>query len=276
MAENTREGNFILKGIIHCHTKLSFDSQVPLSNLCEKLQRQRFNFVALTEHTEGVTPEDYERFVAECKRESSGTLIAIPGLEIRCNDGTEIAGIGISKFIEGGTPDEVVSQIHNQGGYAVLVHPLKLRKWNGLPMDCDAIEVMNGKVEGTLAPNIGLLRHVRKYRQRGKQIHAIFGLDSHGLDKAHYIWTECEVSVLTSRGIIESLKKGQFISRVLSGKVLSSGAVKTSDFIKFFTLRIAYIFWNKVLEVIPEPFLGLVIRLSRPVVGAIKRDELTR
>lgn len=271
MIAKAGDDSFVVKGIIHCHTEFSYDSKVTLANLCTKLRHDGFSFVALTEHAEGVTPQDYERFVADCRKESSDTFIAIPGLEILCDDGIEIAGIGISEFVEGQRPSDVISQIHRLGGYAVWVHPLKRGKWNGLFFDCDAIEVLNGKIDGILAPNLSLLRKVKEYRGKGENVQAIFGLDLHDLNDPLHVWTECIVSTLDSSAIIESLYKERFVNHLINGAVNSSGNMILRDFIRLAMLRSIYISWNTFLELLPNKIRKGIIQSSRPLVKIIKQ-----
>lgn len=268
-----RETLFHVKGIVHCHTNLSYDGQVSLRNLRHQLCKEGFNFVALSEHTSGITKQDYERFADDCKVESSEDFVVIPGIELRLNSDIEIVGVGISDLVDAETPDDAIRKIHEFGGYAILVHPSKRKRWNGTFWGCDAIEVLNGKVDGDLAPNFSVLRILKKYQRMGRNIHAIFGLDLHDIQEPRNIWTECDVSALTGKAVVESLVKGRFMSRTPNGKVLSSGAVTSSDLIKFLILRAAYISWNKILGVIPGPFRKLFIGLSRPLVGSIKRHK---
>src|SRR5208337_3624777 len=111
----------LVKGVIHCHTNLSYDSRINLPDLCVSLKSEGFGFIALTEHTHGLTDQDYIEFVHECKKLSTDTFVVLPGLEILCHDGTEIAGVGILKFITERVPDRAIAAIRSQGGLSIWV-----------------------------------------------------------------------------------------------------------------------------------------------------------
>lgn len=260
------------RGIIHCHTNLSYDCEVALPDLCTALRQEGFSFVALTEHAQSVTPESYQRFVGECGGQSSELFVVIPGLEVRCNDGIEIAGVGITEVVSPGTPAQVVARIRQLGGYAIWVHPLKRGRWPGRLFDCDAVEVLNGKVDGTIAPNLTFLRRVRRHRREGGRIHAIFGIDLHDLEVPRDVWIECDTWALTAKHILEALREGSFVSRVVKGAVSSAGRVPFSQRLPLFALRCAYIGWNSVRAALPGRLQTGLVKLSRPFIRVIKKE----
>ena len=87
-----------VKGIVHCHTNLSYDSEVELEELCRVVKREGFNFIAFTEHNKGLSSDIYREYVGRCRILSDEFFLAIPGLEICCSDGTEIAALGTVRF----------------------------------------------------------------------------------------------------------------------------------------------------------------------------------
>ena len=267
------KNNFMVKGIIHCHTNHSYDSQLRLSDLCATLRRKGFHFVALTEHSKGMTSKKYEEFLTACQKENKETFMVIPGLEVRCDDGTEIAGIGVNQLISHGSANQVITQIHELGGFALWVHPLKHRSNYGHFLQCNAFEVLNGKMDGVVAPNFSLIRRVKKYRRIGYIIFALFGLDLHSYQENFPVWTECNVSDLTPQAIVYSLSKGFFVNRLKKGVVHSSGEIPPLDFLYLLVLRFLYLFWNRLLLLMPDSLSTLVIRLSRPMVRVIKQGN---
>ena len=269
----TRGQTFLVRGIVHCHSALSYDCQVPLVDLCRTLQREGFHFVALTEHAQGVTAENYANFVEQCQQASTEAFVAVAGLEVRCGGGVEIAGIGVTQLFDPQSPQEAVATIRNWGGFAVWVHPWKHRQWNGPLLDCDAVEVLNAKADGALAPNLRLLRWVRKHRQKTAQPYVIFGLDLHSLEHARDVWIECRVPALTRQAILESFREGQFVSHIASGEVSSSGRIAFPDYLQILVLRCAYLAWRTTLRAVPEVMRGFLIEWSRPLVRALKRSK---
>ena len=260
----------IVRGIVHCHSRLSYDSDTRLEDLRSALVRQGFQFVALTEHDRDVTEEAYESYVAACRAVSDNTFVAIPGVEVRCPRGIEIAGIGLLRLPHSGEPEDVVRQIRELGGYAVWVHPRKRRKTIGDVLDCDALEVMNGKLNGTLAPDLGLVRLVRRERSRGRTFHAIFGLDMHDELHPRSVWVECEVAGLKIQPIIESLRQGRFVNRTKWGSVASTAWIRLPDYIRLGSLRCASRAWDGLLRRLPEAPRKAVLSASRPIVRYLK------
>ena len=272
-------GSSTIEGIVHCHTTLSYDGEVQLGDLCKLLRQQGFGFVALTEHPRGVSAGDYEQFVRKCQEASDGNFVAIPGLEFCCDDGVEIAGIGASQLLEGGTPDQVVARIREQGGFAIWVHPWRNGRRKGPLLDCDAVEVLNLKLDGTLAPNLSLLRRTVQERKAGRRFHAIFGVDFHDHSQPFSAWVECQVPEVTSHAIVTALREGRFVSRVPHAAMSSSGAVGIVDYVLMVLFRSAFLAWAGLLRSVPDSMRNSLIALSRPAVrlvrgGGVRRPKL--
>ncbi|MGO9269594.1 MAG: ATP-grasp domain-containing protein [Terriglobia bacterium] len=263
-------GGITVKGIVHCHTTLSHDGEVPLSDLCDLLRQQGFGFVALTEHPRGLTARDYQEFVQKCREASRRDFVAIPGLEFRCDNGVEIAGIGVSQMLDGRTPSEIVAQIRDLGGYAVWVHPWRNGPWNAPFLDCDAVEVLNLKVDGTLAPNLNLLRRTVKERKAGRRFRAIFGVDFHDRNQALSAWVECQVPEVTPDAILATLQEGRFVNRVPYAATSSSGAVGVVDYALMALFRSGFLAWRRLLRSVPDSARNSLIALSRPAVRFLR------
>lgn len=260
------------KGILHCHTSLSYDGKVPLADLCAILRRKGFNFVALTEHTRGLKSEDYEKLAQDCRAVNDESLVVIPGLEFRCSDGPEIAGIGISQWFEAGTSEQTVARIRELGGFAIWVHPWRNGRWKGPFLDCDAAEVLNLKIDGSLAPNFGLLRSLVNERKSGRPFHATFGVDFHNLEQTFSAWVECHVLDIAPNEIVRSLREGQYVNRVPYGSVSSSGKVGILDYAVMGSLRTAFVLWRGFLRSAPLSVRTSLIAWSRPVVKFVRGD----
>lgn len=260
------------RGIVHCHTTVSYDGKVPLGDLCAMLRRKGFNFVAITEHTQGLKSEDYEKLVQDCCGVSDDSFVAIPGLEFRCSDGPEIAGIGITQWFAAGTSEQTVARIRELGGFAIWVHPWRNGRWKGPFLDCDAAEVLNLKVDGTLAPNFGLLRSLLNERKSGRPFHATFGVDFHDRGQPFTAWVECQVSEIAAAEIGRSLRTGQYVNRVPYGSVSSSGEVGIVDYGMMRSLRTAFVLWAGLLRSVPLPVRNFLIASSRPAVKLLRGE----
>jgi len=260
-----------LKGIIHSHTTFSYDGTLSVEEFCALLRKEGFDFVALTEHTRGLTSQHFAELAAICAEQSDEKFVAIPGLEFRCPDGTEIAGIGIDRWLEDQPPEQMVTDIRKAGGFAVWVHPHKRSHWSGPFLDCDAVEMLNGKIDGVLAPNFSLLRDYERERQKGRTFHAVFGLDFHNIRQARNVWIECQAESRTAAAIVQSLREGRFVSRVAHGAMSSTGRIGSIDYVKMITLRAAFLAWAAILRTAPSSIRTSLVNMSRPIVRQLKR-----
>jgi predicted ATP-grasp superfamily ATP-dependent carboligase len=260
-----------VKGIIHCHTTYSYDGKLTVPELCEVLRREGFDFVALTEHTQGLTARRYSQLVRECAEQSDEKFLAVPGLELRCGDGIEIAAIGVSQWLDDSPPTAAAAAIRDAGGYAVWVHPFKKGNWSGAFLDCDAVEVLNGKEDGVLAPNLALRKEYAWQRQQGRSFHAIFGLDFHNLRQQRCVWIECETDELTRPAVVRALREGRFVSRVSHGAMSSQGKIGSSHYLKMLSLRAAFISWKALLRLVPSGVRTALLRVGSPVASTLKR-----
>jgi hypothetical protein len=265
-----KENTITIKGIVHCHTTLSYDGKVEINDLCKLLRRQGFGFVAFTEHPQGLGAGDYEEFVRKCREATDENFVAIPGLEFRCDNGVEIAGIGVSRLPGGGTPDQVVAHIRQEGGFAIWVHPWRNGRWQGALLDCDAVEVLNLKLDGTLAPNLSLRHQTVKERRAGRRFHAIFGVDFHDLSQPFSAWVECQVTETTAEAILDALREGRFVSRVPYAAMSSSGAVGITDYALTVLFRSAFLVWAGLLRSVPDSVRKGIVALSRPAVRLLR------
>jgi len=260
----------IAKGIVHCHSELSYDCKTPIGELRDFLAGQGLQFVALTDHDRDVTAEEFREFAARCLEHSDADFVVIPGIEVRCSDGTEIAGLGVPDLPERGTPEHVVQQIRELGGYTIWVHPRKRKRPIVTCLECDAVEVLNGKLDGTLAPDLSLVRLVRKERVGGRVVHAIFGLDMHDELQPRSVWIECDASKLGPEAIIDSFRLGRFVNRTRWGRVNSDGAMSASSRISHTTLRWASRGFDGLLGRLSGRPRSALVAISRPIVRLLK------
>jgi predicted ATP-grasp superfamily ATP-dependent carboligase len=112
-----------LKGALHVHTTLSSDGAHSLDQVKDFLKRKEFDFVMITEHSKDVNRHTFSNLVSECKNKSNESFLFIPGVEFDCAGGLHILGIGIDEFFDEKDPTEIIREIHEKGGLAILAHP---------------------------------------------------------------------------------------------------------------------------------------------------------
>jgi predicted metal-dependent phosphoesterase TrpH len=116
----------LLCGDPHVHTYLSFHAGTPLVHLTHA-QRRGLDFIVFSEHNRvggGAWGQEVARLVGS-------PVIVVEGEEVT-NPKYHINALGISKSIPYTTPaDEVVAEIHRQGGLASANHPVE-KYWPAL------------------------------------------------------------------------------------------------------------------------------------------------
>jgi hypothetical protein len=127
------------RGVFHVHTKFSHDSSGSLKDVVRAARRAGLDFVVITDHNTLKAKMD----PGAAKLPARPLLIF--GTEISTNEG-HVIGVGIGKEIRGRIPaKEAIEKIHEQGGFAILAHPIcskgAWRDWN--VKDFEAIEVYN-------------------------------------------------------------------------------------------------------------------------------------
>jgi hypothetical protein len=264
-----------VKGLIHCHSRRSFDSALTLDEITAQLLSEGFRFAVMTEHAVGIGGEDYSKYVNSCKELSDESFVFIPGLELLCELGTEILGIGLEQLVTANKAKEIISKIHEQGGYTILAHPWKRHKFTLFPErlgEIDAIELQNAKEDGTAAPPWELMRAVRGWTRAARSKHVIYGADMHGFTIPRRVWLECELPQLSEGDILKSLKAGSYRSRSVGGTIGSRGPTRYQSIV-YVVMRSAYLVWNAILQNIP-PVVAL--KLSQLLSNFLKIFEKRR
>ena len=118
---------------LHVHTCYSPDGYEKPERIARYLKSKGFRGMAIVDHhtTKGA---------AKAFREIKDFVI-IPGVEINTEQG-HILAFGIMEDIKSRDAREVVEEIHNRGGIAVLAHPFRFSKPR---IETDAVEALNGR-----------------------------------------------------------------------------------------------------------------------------------
>lgn len=129
---------------LHVHTNVSSCSRASPEKIVEKAVDSNLDGVVITDH-------DTVAGVSEVRENASEELSVVTGTEVTTTEG-HILGIGVSEQVTVGEPIEVIEQIQQDGGIAVLAHPCdSLRqRFNKKTLDTvlqqvDAVEVINSR-----------------------------------------------------------------------------------------------------------------------------------
>jgi hypothetical protein len=68
---------------------MSYDGSISLENLCTTLESEGFSFVAVTDHTRGLSAEQFAVFVSACLKTSTTSFVVVPGLEVKLENGSK-------------------------------------------------------------------------------------------------------------------------------------------------------------------------------------------
>ena len=124
---------------LHIHSKYSFDSLLSPRTILKVAKKRGLTGIAVTDH-------NTIRGALEVRRINKDPDFAIIiGSEIITDIG-DIIGLCINEEIKSCNSIEVVEEIKDQGGFAILPHPFRGHNLNQHIIEqFDAIEVFNGR-----------------------------------------------------------------------------------------------------------------------------------
>lgn len=201
----------IYNGAIHVHTTLS-DGSLNLVDVRDFFVGKGFHFVCVTEHYDFIEHSVLMEFVRDCCALSGQHFILIPGIEFSFTDESHVLAMGItSHFARNSTSSaklELIDQIRNQGGLAILAHP-EMTQYTiekQLLGNLDGLEFWNARYDGSAFPNPLAIRLLRK---TSPALFGIGGLDFHEQCNVPFS-ISVEAAKLTSSEILAKLKRGEF------------------------------------------------------------------
>ena len=203
----------MLKGIIHVHSKLSYDGQNTLEEIALFAKKRGYGFVGMTEHSDTFDEEKMSQYVKECRRLSSPELILIPGIEFTCDNKLHLIGLGIGQFTATRDPISVARFIKKQDGLSIVAHPMRYdyKIPEGLEKEIDGIEVWNAGYDGRFVPNDRSITLWRSLRGRNDALLAFGGQDLHELTDHGHVELAVPCDDLKEEVILRALKQGDYI-----------------------------------------------------------------
>ncbi len=170
-----------VRGIIHVHSDFSHDGFHSVADLAGFAREAGLSFVGLTDHAEGLSPQDMGTLRQECEKHSDDSCVLIPGLEFRCSGDVHMLGLGMNDGIHDDDPVKVATEIRGRGGLAVLAHPG--RSGYQYPAELypvlNGIEIWNAGYDSRFAPPLANLRLLQEARTANYNIRGFGGEDLH-------------------------------------------------------------------------------------------------
>jgi hypothetical protein len=173
-----------LRGILHIHSDFSYDGYNSVEEWASFLKKKGYDFVCFTEHDDSFNHHKMIQLIEACKKVSTHSFHAIPGLEFRCNDLVHILGIGIKSYRSIHDPFVAASFIREDGGMSVIAHPVLSNKEIILQLVnvVDGIEIWNGSKDSRFLPDPKILDLLAESKKANQTLIAFGGADLHSVD----------------------------------------------------------------------------------------------
>lgn len=124
------------RGIIHCHSKYSHDSQGTYEEILAAAKAAKVDFVCMTDHPPS---GDKGLPLREGWRGIRDGVLFIQGAEYS----DQLLGLGLKEPLDGGLDRRgKIKAIHAQGGVAIACHPEEIDDWDAFA-EADGMEVYN-------------------------------------------------------------------------------------------------------------------------------------
>ncbi|TQD27257.1 PHP domain-containing protein [Methanolobus vulcani] len=128
---------------LHVHSIYSYDSLSTLKNILKKAKSLGLDGLAITDHD---TIKGSLK-MSDLNKQLGNPLNVIIGSEIKTNLG-DVIGLFLSDEIVSRNFEDVLDEIHNQNGFAILPHPYKTFEYipQNVLKQIDAIEIFNARI----------------------------------------------------------------------------------------------------------------------------------
>jgi len=200
-----------LTGVLHMHSTHSYDGKVSLATLKELLMAEGISFACMSEHTDELTPEGADAFVAECAALSDTQFCFIPGFEVPYKD-AHILMLGCTEFY-GQVADAAQLRAWREAAQlTLLAHPVRNRFLLDEPMRdvIDGVEIWNQQYDGKRAPRQRAYDLLAKLRTERTGLIATGGLDLHRPEHLTFPRVTLEASSCTQSALMKELQRGRF------------------------------------------------------------------
>jgi len=203
-----------IKGVAHVHSSRSFDGSYDYSQLRTLFVGAGLHFACMTEHIENLTQADIDAIRQECHHHSDQDFLFIPGIEMDC---FTIYFLGLdSVSVDFKDNLSIYNSLRESSGLCVLSHPIKANysypDW--ILRDCDAVEIMNGKHDGTFYFRPQSERLLGTIRRSRPEVVPIVGMDFHSPEQFSRVHMRLiREGELTLEFVLGELKAGRVTFR---------------------------------------------------------------
>jgi predicted metal-dependent phosphoesterase TrpH len=199
-------------GIIHVHSKFSYDGKNTLEELASFAKERRYAFVGVTEHSDFITEQIMTSLVKECRRLSDDQCLLIPGIEFTCKENLHILGVGVEHLTDVDDPIAVAKFIGVQGGVAIVSHPSRYDYHipTGLEAHLNGIEIWNASYDGRFVPNDQSIKLWQALRSQNRALLGFGGQDLHQIKPYGHVKITVFCDALEEGAILQALKEGAF------------------------------------------------------------------
>ena len=192
---------------LHIHSCKSYDSFSSLDNIVECAKKRGLHGVAITDHEHFLSDGDID-----CHLDDD--FWVIKGAEMYTELG-DIIGLFLSKPLKTRNSIDLIHEIHDQGGIAILAHPFKRTNHNYpekiLEM-IDAVEIVNARWKDlsllTHNPKVRHLLSIVRGRSAGSDSHFVFEVGRAYLT-IPYVATHEELKKTIRSGVGQAICKCQ-------------------------------------------------------------------
>jgi len=133
---------------LHIHTDHSFDGRNAVETVLKRAEEEGLDAVAITDHD--------TMSAVQLARQATKNVTIIPGMEITTTaGGTHIVGLFLQYEIASRDIDEVIDDIHEQGGLVLLPHPF--RRGTGLMYNRDHGNDIDGETASRIMSKVDLI-----------------------------------------------------------------------------------------------------------------------
>lgn len=210
-----------ITGAIHVHSSFSYDAKLPVREIRAIAEARGLSFLCFTEHTDELTPENAEAFVAACREASDERFVCIPGFEVNYG-GAHILMLGCRTFLGQFAKPEDLPLWKAGAALAVHAHPHRdgYREDETLASVADGIEIWNAQYDGIRAPRNGARRMLAR---TGGAKKAFAGWDFHRASHDGGPLLAVHVDAITEESILASLKTGNYTISSAAASLGSDG-----------------------------------------------------